>query len=127
MFDFSNLGRKEGDYMTQGLSLNNKGLVTFDRKVRKDAFFFYKAQWNSEPMVYITARRYTNRSYPVTDVKVYSNAGKETSFWTTTTASSASQRCAIRTSARGKMWAWLRATTGSLSPVRLAPSELPTA
>jgi hypothetical protein len=32
MFDFSNLGRKEGDYMTQGLSLNNKGLVTFDRK-----------------------------------------------------------------------------------------------
>jgi beta-galactosidase len=77
MFDFSNLGRKEGDYMTQGLSLNNKGLVTFDRKVRKDAFFFYKAQWNSEPMVYITARRYTNRSYPVTDVKVYSNAGKD--------------------------------------------------
>jgi beta-galactosidase len=36
MFDFSNLGRKEGDYMRQGLSLNNKGLVTFDRKVRKD-------------------------------------------------------------------------------------------
>ena len=77
MFDFANLGRKEGDYMTQGLSLNNKGLVTFDRKVRKDAFFFYKAQWNSEPMVYITARRYTDRSYPVTDVKAYSNAGKD--------------------------------------------------
>jgi beta-galactosidase len=77
MFDFSNLGRKEGDYMTQGLSLNNKGLVTFDRKVRKDAFFFYKAQWNREPMVYITARRYTDRSYPVTDVKAYSNAGKD--------------------------------------------------
>jgi beta-galactosidase len=77
MFDFSNLGRKEGDYMTHGLSLNNKGLVTFDRKVRKDAFFFYKAQWNSEPMVYITARRYTDRSYPVTDVKAYSNAGKD--------------------------------------------------
>jgi beta-galactosidase len=77
MFDFANLGRKEGDYMTQGLSLNNKGLVTFDRRVRKDAFFFYKAQWNSEPMVYITARRYTDRSYPVTDVKAYSNAGKD--------------------------------------------------
>jgi beta-galactosidase len=77
MFDFANLGRKEGDYMTQGVSLNNKGLVTFDRKVRKDAFFFYKAQWNSEPMVYITARRYTDRSYPVTDVKAYSNAGKD--------------------------------------------------
>jgi len=34
----------EGDYMTQGLSLNNKGLVTFDRKVRKDAFFLYMPQ-----------------------------------------------------------------------------------
>ena len=77
MFDFASLGRKEGDYLTQGLSLNNKGLVTFDRKVRKDAFFFYKAQWNSEPMVYISARRYTDRSYPVTDVKVYSNAAKD--------------------------------------------------
>jgi beta-galactosidase len=77
MFDFSNLGRKEGDYLTTGLSLNNKGLVTFDRKVRKDPFFFYKAQWNSEPMVYITGRRYTDRSYAVTDVKVYSNAGKD--------------------------------------------------
>lgn len=77
MFDFASLGRKEGDYMKQGLSENNKGLVTFDRKLRKDAFFFYKAQWNSEPMVYITARRYTDRSYAVTDVKAYSNAGKE--------------------------------------------------
>jgi beta-galactosidase len=77
MFDFANLGRKEGDYMTQGLSLNNKGLVTFDRKIRKDAFFFYKAQWNSEPMVYITARRYTDRSYPITNVKAYSNAGQD--------------------------------------------------
>jgi beta-galactosidase len=77
MFDFASLGRKEGDYMVQGLSLNNKGLVTFDRKIRKDVFFFYKAQWNSEPMVYITARRYTDRSYPVTDVKAYSNAGKD--------------------------------------------------
>jgi len=77
MFDFANLGRKEGDYLTQGLSLNNKGLVTFDRRIKKDAFFFYKAQWNSEPMIYITSRRYTDRSYPVTDVKVYSNAGRE--------------------------------------------------
>ena len=77
MFDFASLGRKEGDYITQGLSVNNKGLITFDRKIRKDAFFFYKAQWNSEPMVYITARRYTDRSYPVTDVKAYSNAGKD--------------------------------------------------
>ncbi len=74
MFDFSAIGRKEGDYMTQGLSLNNKGLVTFDRQTKKDAFYFYKAQWNKEPMVYITGRRHVDRSYPVIDVKVYSNA-----------------------------------------------------
>ena len=53
---------------------NDKGLVTYDRKTKKDAFFFYKANWNDEPMVYITSRRFTERTNVVTDVKIYSNA-----------------------------------------------------
>jgi beta-galactosidase len=48
--------------------------VTFDRKTRKDAFFFYKANWSSAPTTYIVGRRHHTRAYPTTDVKVYSNA-----------------------------------------------------
>jgi beta-galactosidase len=76
MFDFANQGRKEGDYLNQGLSINNKGLVSFDRSVKKDAFYFYKVQWNPEPTLYITSKRYTERTYPVTNIKVYSNVQK---------------------------------------------------
>jgi beta-galactosidase len=47
--------------------------VTRDRKVKKDAFYFYKANWNPEPMVYVTSRRDTPRTEAVTPVKVYSN------------------------------------------------------
>lgn len=69
MFDFASAGRHEGD--TQGI--NDKGLVTYDRKVRKDAFYFYQANWSKQPMVYITSRRHTPRTEALTDVKVYSN------------------------------------------------------
>ncbi len=69
MFDFASAGRHEGDAM----GINDKGLVTYDRKVRKDAFYFYKAQWNPAPMVYITSRRHTSRQEMMTEVKVYSN------------------------------------------------------
>ncbi|MGQ3050041.1 malectin domain-containing carbohydrate-binding protein, partial [Niveispirillum sp.] len=69
-FDFATLVRKEGDAQ----DINTKGLVTYDRKVKKDAFFFYKANWNPAPTVHITGRRYVNRAYPVTHVRVYSNA-----------------------------------------------------
>jgi beta-galactosidase len=70
MFDFTSYWRREGGIPGR----NDKGLVTYDRKVRKDAFYFYKANWNPEPMVYITSRRFTERTNAVTDVKVYSNA-----------------------------------------------------
>ena len=70
MFDFGSGIRHEGDIG----GTNTKGLVTFDRKTRKDAFFFYKANWSKAPVTYVTARRYTERAYAVTDVKVYSNA-----------------------------------------------------
>lgn len=69
-FDFATGNRHEGD----GESINTKGLVTYDRQVKKDAFYFYKANWSAEPSVHITGRRYVDRAYPVTDVRVYSNA-----------------------------------------------------
>lgn len=70
MFDFGSANRNEGDV----LGVNTKGLVTFDRRTRKDPFFFYKANWSGEDVTYVTGRRYTDRAYAVTDVKVYSNA-----------------------------------------------------
>lgn len=70
LFDFGSTNRNEGGVF----GINTKGLVTFDRQTRKDPFFFYKANWSEEPVTYITSRRHTNRAYPVTDVKVYSNA-----------------------------------------------------
>ncbi|MBQ0114585.1 MAG: glycoside hydrolase family 2 [Bacteroidales bacterium] len=69
MFDFASAGRHEGDAM----GINDKGLVTYDRKVRKDAFYFYKAQWNPEPMAHICSQRDVERKEALTDVKVYSN------------------------------------------------------
>ncbi len=72
MFDFASAGRNEGDTV----GINDKGLVTYDRMVRKDAFYFYKANWNSEPMAYITSRRHTQRDTAITNVKVYSNCEK---------------------------------------------------
>jgi beta-galactosidase len=69
-FDFASAIRHEGDSQ----DLNTKGLVTYDRKTRKDAFYFYKANWTATPTVHINSRRYVERAYPVTDVRVYSNA-----------------------------------------------------
>lgn len=74
MFDFGSGIRHEGDIG----ATNTKGLVTFDRKIKKDPFFFYKANWTSEPVTYIASRRYTQRAYPVTDIKLYSNADSVT-------------------------------------------------
>ena len=69
MFDFAVAGRNEGD--TPGR--NDKGLVTYDRKVKKDAYFFYQANWTEDPMIYITSRRHLERTDPTTEIKVYSN------------------------------------------------------
>ncbi len=70
MFDFGSSNRYEGECP----GINDKGLVTYDRQVCKDAYFFYKANWNPEPMVYITSRRFAKRSQAEVEVKVYSNA-----------------------------------------------------
>ena len=69
MFDFGADGRNEGGENGQ----NHKGLVTFDRKYKKDSFYAYKAWLNPEPMVWITGKRYVDRVEDVTKVTVYSN------------------------------------------------------
>lgn len=70
LFDFGAAHRTEGDRT----GINDKGLVTFDRKTRKDAFYFYKANWNhDEPFVYIAERRHDRRTSAKTDVMVFSN------------------------------------------------------
>ncbi|MDO4970863.1 MAG: glycoside hydrolase family 2 TIM barrel-domain containing protein [Bacteroidales bacterium] len=74
MFDFASAGRHEGD----ALGINDKGLVTYDRKVKKDAFYFYKANWNKNPMVHITSKRDEVRKEALTDVKLYSNCSEVT-------------------------------------------------
>jgi beta-galactosidase len=72
MFDFAVPFRNEGD--THGT--NDKGLVTYDRRTKKDVFFFYQANWSPVPMIYITSRRHQKRTEAVTPVKIYSNASQ---------------------------------------------------
>ncbi len=69
MFDFAADGRNEGGKPGQ----NQKGLVTFDRRLKKDAFYLYKAWLSDDPFVHICSRRYVDRAEAVTRVKVYSN------------------------------------------------------
>ncbi len=70
LFDFAADGRDEGGKNGQ----NQKGLVTMDRKLKKDAFYLYKAYWNrKESFVHLCGSRYTDRTEAVTEVKVYSN------------------------------------------------------
>lgn len=69
MFDFAADGRDEGG----ACGLNQKGLVTFDRKIKKDAFYLYKAAWSRESFVHLCGRRYVDRTEEITEVKVYSN------------------------------------------------------
>lgn len=76
MFDFAADGRDEGGKHGE----NQKGLVTFDRKVKKDAFYLYKAAWSQEPFVHLCGRRYRDRENAETRVKVYSNQPEVTLF-----------------------------------------------
>ncbi|MCR8668475.1 glycoside hydrolase family 2 protein [Aestuariibaculum sp. M13] len=55
---------------------NHKGLVTFDRKTKKDAFYWYKANWSKEPVLYLAERRMVEREKQKTNIKVYSNLGE---------------------------------------------------
>jgi beta-galactosidase len=70
MFDFGVGSRKEGDHTGR----NDKGLITYDRKERKDAFYYYKANWSDEPVIHINSKRFTVRGLDHIAVKIYSNA-----------------------------------------------------
>lgn len=77
LFDFAADGRDEGGKHGE----NQKGLVTFDRKTKKDAFYLYKAAWNkTEKFVHICGRRYADRTEDVTEIKVYSNQPQVTLY-----------------------------------------------
>ena len=71
MFDFASDGRKEGDHPGR----NDKGLITYDRKTKKDTFYFYKANWSADPVVHIAGRRFSPRPQASGPIKIYSNAG----------------------------------------------------
>ena len=68
--------RHEGDHDGR----NDKGMVTYDRQTKKDIYYFYKAQWTPEPMLYIADRRFTRRSHAVTDVKVFTSLAEATLY-----------------------------------------------
>jgi beta-galactosidase len=69
MFDFGSYFRREGDHF----GINDKGMVTFDRKTKKDAFYFYKANWSDEPVLHIASKKFVFREKDKITVKVYSN------------------------------------------------------
>ena len=73
-FDFAADARNEGG--VQGR--NNKGLVTYDRKTKKDAYFIYKAWWNPDPMVFVSGGRFVNRAPGERNVIVYTNCDEVT-------------------------------------------------
>ena len=76
MFDFASDSRREGDLT----DINDKGLVSYNRDTQKDAFYFYRANWNTAPTLHLVGRRYIDRPYGVVDVKAYSNA-KTAHLW----------------------------------------------
>ena len=76
LFDFAADGRDEGGKH----GVNQKGLVTMDRRLKKDAFYLYKAYWSKAPFVHVCGSRYVDRIEDVTEIKVYSNQKKVTLF-----------------------------------------------
>ncbi|SKA82523.1 beta-galactosidase [Clostridium sp. USBA 49] len=76
MFDFGANIRDEGGVKGR----NNKGLITYDRKIKKDAFYMYKAHWSDEKFVHITSKRFVDRAEDKITVKVYSNCDNVTLY-----------------------------------------------
>ena len=67
MFDFGCAARDEGGVAGR----NNKGLVTMDRKIRKNDYYIYKAYWNKEPMVHLCGKRYAQRAGETTEIRIF--------------------------------------------------------
>lgn len=69
-FDLASDGRHEGDRP----GINDKGLITYDRAVRKDAFYWYQANWSAVPMIHLADSRLTIRSEPTVPIRAFTNA-----------------------------------------------------
>jgi len=76
MFDFGCAARNEGGVAGR----NNKGLVTMDRKTKKDSYYIYKAYWNPEPMVHLCGKRYAQRAGEEREIKIYTNQDSVTLY-----------------------------------------------
>lgn len=76
MFDFATPLADRGDLPAR----NMKGMITFDRKTKKDSYYWYKANWSESPVLYLTQRRNVDREKCVTSVTVYSNIGTPTVY-----------------------------------------------
>lgn len=76
MFDFAADARDQGGEP----GMNHKGLVTYDRKTKKDVFFLYKAYWTTQPFVHLCGKRFERRTGKKLKLKVYSNC-KEVSLY----------------------------------------------
>ena len=74
MYDFASDNRDEGDRR----GINDKGLVTRDRRVMKDAYWFYKANWNPEPMLWLSGKRLVRTNADKVMVRGFSNVGEVT-------------------------------------------------
>ena len=106
MFDFSSDRRDEGGQK----GINAKGLVTHDRKTRKDAFYYYKSRWSDEPFLHLCAKRFTRRASESIDVKCYTN------------------RSSVTLSVNGTPFGEVRAENGTALfrdvPLRMGPNEM---
>ncbi len=71
MFDLASAGRNEGDRP----GINDKGLVTYDRRTPKDAWYWYQANWSATPMLHLTSKRFDRRTEQQAEVKAYTNGG----------------------------------------------------
>ena len=76
MFDFAADARDQGGEP----GMNHKGLITFDRRTKKDSFYLYKAYWSPEPFVHIAGKRRKDREEALTAVKVYTNQPRVSLF-----------------------------------------------
>ena len=76
MFDFGSSIRDEGGVKGR----NNKGLVTYDRKIKKDAFYMYKAHWSDEKFIHINSKRFVDRKEREIELKIYSNCSEITLY-----------------------------------------------
>ncbi len=76
MFDFAADARDQGGEP----GMNHKGLITFDRKTKKDSFYLYKAYWSKDPFVHICSKRFRDRTGDTLKLRVYSNQGEVTLY-----------------------------------------------